>query len=136
MVKRRFEDLGVAEKLITVNDGQDVMQWFESYLNGLDSQDGDLGSRTLQPVTLLLLDINMPIIHGIEALRLIKEKFNTYNYRFNRSQNQLIDGPQLRILRPMICYFSQHERSPMDNFIGEDEQAELYLQKPLSVKEL
>ena len=33
----------------------------------------------LQPVSLLLLDINMPIVNGMEALKLIKQKFVELN---------------------------------------------------------
>ena len=39
----------------------------------------------MQPVSLLLLDINMPIMDGMEATKLIKEKYKEINERLQSS---------------------------------------------------
>ena len=61
------------DRLITFSDGKEVIDYFENLLNVLDSQGHE--ERPVQPVSLLLLDINMPIINGIETLKQIKGKF-------------------------------------------------------------
>ena len=46
------------------------------------------------------MDINMPIMDGLTALKLIKQKFDEAN------QNLILDGKQGMILRPVIMFFS------------------------------
>ena len=75
MLKMTFQDIGLAEKLKTFSNGEEVLNFFESTLEELSKDSGS--SR--QPVSLLLLDINMPIISGLETLLLLKEKFRKYN---------------------------------------------------------
>ena len=58
--------MGISHKLITFSDGKEVIDYFEKLLNRLDLQSYE--EIPLQPVSLLLLDINMPIINGMETL--------------------------------------------------------------------
>ena len=76
------------------------------------------------------MDINMPIMDGLTALKLIKQKFDEAN------QNLILDGKQGMILRPVIMFFSQMDKKQTSLFIKEDEQADGYLEKPVSKKEL
>ena len=64
------------------DNGTDVVKYFEKML-----KDPDLLQRQdeIQPVSLLLLDINMPILTGMEAIKLIKEKYQQSNDMLNSS---------------------------------------------------
>ena len=64
-----------------MNDGKEVVEYFEEYFDGLNARDQDISETPLQPVSLLLLDINMPILHGLETLKLVKEMFERHNAR-------------------------------------------------------
>ena len=64
----------------------------------------------------------MPILNGIDTLRIIKEKY----HKFNKD----------RLIRPMICYLSQLNYSGMKSFIREEEEPDCYLEKPLPTSEL
>ena len=85
----------------------------------------------------------MPILNGLETLKIVKEKFDKLNAKLNeRIANEmpsdfLLPAPsRLKVLRPMICYLSQHDREAMRHFITESEQPEYYLEKPLALKDL
>ena len=70
----------------------------------------------------MLLDINMPILNGLETLKKIKELFET--------------NDEKKLMRPMICYLSQFDYANMKNFILPDEEPDCYLEKPLPYNEL
>ena len=44
--------------------------------------------QAIQPVPLLLLDINMPMLNGMETLKLVKEKFRLVNERINANDGE------------------------------------------------
>ena len=62
-------------------------------------------------MTLLLLDINMPILTGIEVMQKVEKLFESINTEHNK--DILHGGDTQVVLRPMICYYSQHERYTM-----------------------
>ena len=76
----------------------------------------------LQPVSLVFMDINMPILNGLETMRTLKKKFAQYD--------------ESRFIRPVLCYLSQMAQSDMAYFISKEEQADCYLEKPLPYNEL
>ena len=106
--------------------------------------DGQQISR--QPVSLLLLDINMPILTGLDVVAHVKEKFEQINQRnpllHDEEEKQINtftaerSSNKAKILRPFICYLSQLEFKVMRTFIKEEEKADYYLEKPLLAKEL
>ena len=61
-----------------------MINWFEDYFDKIELYDQGIGAAPLQPVSLLLLDINMPIINGLETLKLVKDKFKRHNTRQNQ----------------------------------------------------
>ena len=68
-----FGEMGISEKLIMFSDGQNVAEYFDGILDALDvDSPRQEGLPPHQPVSLLLLDINMPILSGMEALQRIK----------------------------------------------------------------
>ena len=65
---------------------------------------------SIQPVRLILLDINMPVLDGFETLKKIKEIFEAHNARANdREGHYSYPATVARplVLRPFICLFSQ-----------------------------
>ena len=61
----------------------------------------------IQPISLVLLDVNMPILNGMETLVKLIEMFG--------------DNDAGRILRPLICYLSQYDESSMKMFLTKKE---------------
>ena len=103
-----IQDLGISnERLILFQDGQQVVDFFDTLLASLPQSSLEAGGAPLQPVALVLLDISMPILSGLETLKQIKKNYGKYD--------------EARLKRPLICYLSQLSYSPMINFIAEDE---------------
>ena len=68
-IKINLQDIGLGERFVMRCNGQEVVDFFDELFDGLNLS----GSTTpRQPVSLLLLDINMPILTGMETLILIK----------------------------------------------------------------
>ena len=84
-------------------DGQEVIEFIDELLNEIPARSLDTNHLPQQPVALILLDIQMPILTGLETLTLIKKKFATFE--------------ESRLMRPMICYLSQLGYTPMSFFI-------------------
>ena len=75
-----FHDIGVEDKLVMHQNGRDGLDYFDSLLSDIENTLIE-EFVPFQPVILLLLDINMPILSGIEALKLIKDKYQKLNAR-------------------------------------------------------
>ena len=100
-MKGHFSDLGIGEKLSTFNDGLSAIQHVETVLSGI--QDPDVVHE--QPITLLILDMQMPLMNGFETLKFVKEAYAKHNLLL--MSRQLVNRPQrLHVVRPMICFFS------------------------------
>jgi CheY-like chemotaxis protein len=65
LVQRNLRRAGIANELVHVKDGQEALDYV--------LQGGAFAGRTTNGPLLVLLDINMPRIDGVEALRRIKE---------------------------------------------------------------
>ena len=74
-MKRHFSDLGIGENLKTFNDGLSAIQHVETVLAGI--QDPEIVQE--QPITLLLLDVQMPLMNGFETLRFVKDAYAKHN---------------------------------------------------------
>ena len=76
-MKMNFQDIGLQDKLVLFSDGKEVVQYFDKILTTeLAKTNSHLPT---QPVALLLLDINMPMLDGKETMKLIKQKFEEAN---------------------------------------------------------
>ena len=88
----------------------------------------------MQPVSLLLLDINMPILNGLQVLLKVKEKFELTEKKLaeiESTEDQPASTSKLRVVRPLIAYLSQNDYGQMKMFCQPDEQADVFLAKPL-----
>ena len=64
LVQRNLRRAGFVNDLVHVKDGQEALDFIHA--------DGDHAGRTITDFVLLLLDINMPRVDGVEVLRRIK----------------------------------------------------------------
>ena len=71
----------------------------------------------------------MPIMTGIEAIKIIKKLFSDYN-------SDQMSGKRAFLVRPVIIYFSQYNKHQMKNFITEEEQGDFFLEKPVPETEI
>ena len=86
-------------------------------------------AKSLQPIRLVLIDFNMPIMSGFEAITAIKKKFEEFNEERARKD-------QIKVYRPFFCMFSQGSINTIQQFMYDEEQPECYLEKPVQKKEL
>ena len=84
--------------------------------------------ESILPVSLLLLDINMPIVDGLECAKSIMELYKEKNLQDN--------GNGKTVLRPFLIFMTQTPFSIMKNFIQQDEQSDIYLEKPIQFQDL
>ena len=83
-----FNELEIKDKLLVFSDGQEVFDYIEDVLNYLKQEPVDFSERPIQPISLLLLDINMPNITGLEALKMIKQKYREVNEELVKLQRE------------------------------------------------
>ena len=113
-IKMTFEDVGLSKRLVMFQNGQEVLEFLERYQDNHEQSDQNV---VYQPISLLLLDINMPVLNGLQTLPLVKKRFADLN-------------ETMKVQRPLICYLTQFEES-FQQLVTENEKADLFLQKPL-----
>ena len=64
LVQRNLRRAGFVNEMVHVKDGQEALDFIRA--------EGDHAERTINDFVLLLLDINMPRVDGVEVLRRIK----------------------------------------------------------------
>jgi CheY-like chemotaxis protein len=69
LVERNLSRIGVSNKILRLRDGQEALD----FING---QSGEIVRNVNQPI-LLLLDIKMPRVDGVEVLRRLKSEPDT-----------------------------------------------------------
>ena len=120
-----MNEIGLEHRLKTLSNGLAVVKFFESLFQEEAQNIED--SKVRQPVSILLLDINMPVLNGYETLIQVKSLFDKMNEM----------NPSILFMRPMICYLSQMaDQQTMYQFLKEEEMPEIYLEKPLLTKDL
>ena len=68
-----FSDLDIEEKLNIYQNGADVVKFFQWAIMDTEHE------NNIQPVSLVLLDINMPIMHGLECSEKINKIYKQEN---------------------------------------------------------
>ena len=71
----------------------------------------------------------MPVVDGLETTQALKQMFDTFNRKISDR------GGHTTVLRPLIIHLTQYDND-FKQFIRREEQADLYLQKPISRKDL
>ena len=117
-----LKEIGIDEKLTLFHNGQEVVDYFQELLRLHSNESNDVQT---QPIALLFLDINMPLVDGFETSARVKQLFELHN-----QENEI------KLLRPMICFLSHLDPENMTHFITEQEKPEIYFEKPVSKDEL
>ena len=69
----------------------------------------------MQPVSLLVLDINMPIITGLELCAKVKELYIEKQVEINRVACLFKDrAGEIKLIRPLIIYSSSLDYTKMN----------------------
>ena len=78
-----FSDLGLEHRLEMFSNGSEVLNQFHKMFDEYEEQGLPLSDSTtaFQPVRLLLLDINMPIINGMAVCKEVMLLYKNYNER-------------------------------------------------------
>ena len=82
-----------------LSNGQEACEFIERSLDEIQSDE----KSAKQAVTLLLVDINMPIMTGMEAVRIIRQRYESFN------QSRREQGKE-EVARPAMFYYSQCSR--------------------------
>jgi CheY-like chemotaxis protein len=69
LVRQNLEEAGVSNQIVHVTNGQEALDYIQSQ--------GAYAGRVPNGPLLLLLDINMPLIDGVEVLRQLKANHDT-----------------------------------------------------------
>ena len=100
------------------SNGQDTIKFFEYSFLSLEEVDD------IQPVSLLLLDINMPIMHGLECSQKVNQMYREAN------QKRLVKN-QPPLISPLTCFMTQTPYQVLKTLIKDDEMTDLYFEKPM-----
>ena len=152
-MRMTFEDLGIGEKLILLQDGLQAVNYFHNLIDKLVdeiSQNFKTITGPYYPVQLLLLDMRMPMLSGLQVLMRVKEKFAQAQKMLDAilKEKTLIDtgdegntkkesDSKITLVRPLIAYLSQIDQYKItQKYFGTDDMAECFLSKPLPTNEL
>ena len=91
-------------------NGSEVVEFVRGFLKQLTKPDSQLDTKIkARPVSLILMDINMPLKSGLEAKKEISELYENSN----KALSERIHGDEasvggtnteVSIIRPFICY--------------------------------
>ena len=86
-------------------------------------------------MALLILDVNMPVMTGLQVAAKVKELFMAKQVSIEQNQSvQSFSSKQLQ--RPLVIFQSSLNYDVMEKLCFENEKADLFVQKPFSVKTL
>lgn len=79
-IRIKMEHLGINDRVSIFSDGQETVQHIERVVNSIEFNCLDLDSinasdTAVQPISLLLLDINMPMLNGFQVQTQVKSMF-------------------------------------------------------------
>ena len=105
-----------------MSDGYSLIDFVENALSAIISTHAE--GKQHNPIALIIVDINMPEMTGLECVKTIRYKFNDINERLKRENickgKRLINTRSLSnseskviVHRPLICYYSESSREIM-----------------------
>ena len=62
-MQAKFSEMGAESRLMMFSDGEQTVNYFKSVV----SVNQSCSTVVFQPVSLLILDINMPVVNGLQA---------------------------------------------------------------------
>ena len=75
-----LENLGLGDEVISCSDGEEVVLYFRNFLDKIGKEVSLKNDHIcVQPVSLLMMDINMPIKTGLEAKDEVCQLFDKFN---------------------------------------------------------
>ena len=72
-MKLHFSEINVMDRLVIFSNGQEVVDYMNQMFQLSDLKPGPL------PITLLLLDINMPILNGLQTTARVRQIYDQVN---------------------------------------------------------
>ena len=102
-------------------NGQDLVQRLDNVLDSIQPEKLE-GVVDIQPLKLIICDLNMPIMDGLEAITAIKEMFLRCNNNLleRDEEEKVIDtinhATEKKVLKPLICFLTQAEFQIMKTF--------------------
>ena len=75
-IRMNFGELGISDKLVLFSDGKNVVDFINGTLDAISIRDLEEGEKPLNPITLLLLDINMPVLDGVSVVTALRAMDN------------------------------------------------------------
>ena len=97
-MKMKFTEIKKSDNLAVFSDGLETIEYFDKVLSEVVSNGfNTFEESSLQPVSLLLLDINMPKMSGIEALKIIKQKYEQINAMYPYPKQSMNDENKVSI---------------------------------------
>ena len=100
--------LQLNERFHTYPNGQMVLNAFDRILDifaSFSEADEADQPQIVQPVSILFLDINMPVLDGLETARLIKQRVEDFNAKIH------VSNPLLTVVRPLIVHLTQYDKT-------------------------
>ena len=92
-IRLKMEHIGMQGRVSIFSDGQETVSHFERILNSIEYNKIEIESlnateKAIQPVSLLLLDINMPMLNGFQVLAQVKSMFAQVEQRLSIKRNK------------------------------------------------
>ena len=75
-----FDEIGVLDRVVFCKNGEEVVEYFQRFFDEIQTETAQLDIQMCaRPITLLLMDINMPFKSGLEAKKEVCEMFENFN---------------------------------------------------------
>ena len=80
MFQAFFDEIVLSDRILFCKNGQEVVELVKGFLKQLTTSDPTLDTQTkVRPVSLILMDINMPFKSGLEAKKEVCELYENSN---------------------------------------------------------
>jgi len=115
-----FERFGITERVSLFQDGHFALEKIKDVLSDLTITSTD---SVIQPISLLIVEINMPIINGLQICASVKALYDekqseleaistAFTQQLGSSTSQTVKS-EVKLVRPMIIYMSDIDYNQM-----------------------